>query len=86
LVALAIDEGFIARLVVEAINYPSLTPYLREAKLATSKPEVTLSEPIYEYIMIATMWPCSPEMNNHLRHLANFRDSLTYQEPDLITV
>jgi hypothetical protein len=38
-----------ATLGAEVISYPSITPYLREAKFATSNPAVTFSEPIPEH-------------------------------------
>jgi hypothetical protein len=49
LAAVAIYEDLVAALEAETINYPSVTRYLREAKFATSNPEVTLFEPIREH-------------------------------------
>jgi hypothetical protein len=49
LAAIAIYEDLVATLVAEAISYPSATHYLREAKFATSNPEVAFYEPITEH-------------------------------------
>jgi hypothetical protein len=46
LTAVAIYEAFVVTIVAEVISYPSVTRYLREAKLATSNPEVSFSESI----------------------------------------
>jgi hypothetical protein len=49
LVAVATDEDLVATLGTEAIGFPSVTRYFREAKFAISNPEVTFSEPIREH-------------------------------------
>jgi hypothetical protein len=49
LAAVAIYEDLVVTLAAEAINYPSVTCYLREAKFATSNQEVAFCEPIPEH-------------------------------------
>jgi hypothetical protein len=49
LTAVAIHEHLLATLGAEVISYPSVTCHLREAKFATSNPEVTFSEPIRKH-------------------------------------
>jgi hypothetical protein len=46
LTAVEICEHLLATLGAEVINSSSVTRHLREAKFATSNPEVTFSEPI----------------------------------------
>jgi hypothetical protein len=53
LAAVAIYEDIVATPVAEAISYSSVTRYLREAKFATSNPDVTFYEPVVN-MMIAT--------------------------------
>jgi hypothetical protein len=49
LTAVAIYEGLVVTLAAEVISYPSLTHYLREAKFATSNPEITFSESVHKH-------------------------------------
>jgi hypothetical protein len=65
LAAVAIHEDLVATLGAEAISYAWVTCYLREAKFATSKQEVTFLNRSVN-MMITTKLSCSPEMNNHL--------------------
>jgi hypothetical protein len=70
LAAVAIYEDLVATLGAEAINYPSGTCYLREAKFATSNQEVTFLNRFVNKMITTTLY-CSPEMNNHLRQYEN---------------
>jgi hypothetical protein len=49
LIAGAVYEDLGVTLGAGAISYPSVTRYFREAKFATSNPEVTFSESIREH-------------------------------------
>jgi hypothetical protein len=49
LAPVAIYENLFVTLGAEAICYPSVTHYLREAKSATSNLKIILSEPIREH-------------------------------------
>jgi hypothetical protein len=70
LVAVGIYQDLVAVLGAEAIICPSVTRHLREAKFATSNPEVTFLNRSVN-MMIATKLSCSPQMNNHLHQYVN---------------
>jgi hypothetical protein len=77
--AVAIHDDLVATLGAEAVGYPSVTRYLREAIFASSNPPYPLSPPedqLDDHDRLSSS--CSPINASH--QFASYQDSHTYQE------
>jgi hypothetical protein len=76
----AIHSDLVATLCLEAVNYSSVTHYLREAILAASNPTARFHSQQPSSRIAITRFS-SPLSNNHWRQFDSWRDSLPCQEP-----
>jgi hypothetical protein len=80
---MAIRKELVATLGAEALSYPCVTGYLREAKFSLSIHAAPFSEPHPPPDDSETL-SCSPWPNNHSRRFDSSRASPTYREAQSI--